>query len=267
MNAKTVIAVCAAVLTAAAATLVYLAYSNSDYTVYSRAFRKTFNTDSIELDTGVRVAAGALSASSSGRLRMKDMNATTRFVNEMSVNGQAVTQFGDGEYIYTDDGVEKRRVSAEEIPRATVGDSGGAFSFDAYINSFAAMLDIGKIRELRALEPIEEKYVESITVLRNGEKRSFEFILIPEAVELIIAAFLNENADDPALAPDVSIVSFSYTVVVEDGYAAEVAYRLRTEVTPPFETASTAVSIDFTLKTVNPGTPVEFSLPPTDGYR
>ena len=88
-----------------------------DYQNYSSAFKKTFGGDSMELNTSVKASLdGGSDVTSTGTFKLKGMPSSPQFVNTMTIGGQTVTQFCDGEFVYTDDGATKNKMKLGKAP-------------------------------------------------------------------------------------------------------------------------------------------------------
>ena len=267
MNKK-VLGIIIAVVVVALAVGAYFIFSSSDYSLYSNAFKKTFDVNSMELDTSVKATVDdGMNISSTGNFKVTDMNANTQFINSMNINGQSVVQFSDGSYIYTDDGSSKNktRMGGDPEPKQQEKDS-DSFSFDAYISEFSGLLDASKIKELNAFEPIAEKYVDNIETVSVSGGKKFIVTLLPQAVDELVNTFINENLSNKNMSPTIDINSMTYTATVVSDYVSEIAFNIDMNVTAPGENTAKRASVDFVIKPVNPGQQVSFSLPSTDGF-
>ena len=241
----------------------------NDYSTYSSAFNKTFKTDSMELTTIVKASFddGSANISSTGNFKLKGMNSTPQFINAMTIGGQEVTQFCDGEYVYTDDGASKNKMklgaSAEPQPQQQKQDA--AFSYESYISEFSSLIDAGKIKEMNSLEPVAEKYVDKITSKDADGGKQFDVVLLPAIVDELKSKFLNDGATTPN-SPTVEVNTITYSVTIKDGYVAQIAFNFELSITAPGDDAAKKATVELTLKPVNPGQSVSFDLPNTDGF-
>jgi len=240
-----------------------------DYMTYSEAFKKTFDTDSMELTTSVKASLdGGADISSTGTFKLKDMSSTPQFINIMNIGGQTVTQFCDGEYVYTDDGTTKNKAkiggSADPQPQQQKQDA--EFSYDAYISEFSSLIDAGKIKEMSSLEPIAEKYVDKITAKDADGGKQFDVVLLPAIVDELKSKFLNESATSTQNSPEVELKSVTYSAKVKDGYVTQIDFNFKLSITAPGDDTAKEATVDLTIKPVNPGKAVEFDLPSTEGF-
>jgi len=265
MNKKVILTICAVVIIAIIIVAAYLLYSAGDYSLYSNAFKKTFNVDSMELNTSVQASIDGSNISSTGNFKLKGMNSTPQFINTMTIGGQTITQFSDGEKVYTDDGTNKNKMQMGENPQPRQEKENTGFSYDAYISEFSNLIDASKIKELNSLEPVAEKYVDKISKKDTDAGKQFDITLLPQAVDELVSKFLSENLSSQN-SPTVSVNSITYSATVSDGYVAKIVFKLDLNVTAPGETEAKKAIIDFTITPVNPGKAVSFDLPSTDSF-
>jgi len=271
MNKKAIIIIIVAVVVIAAAIGIYFIFSSSDYSLYSKAFENTFNVNSMDLQTSVKASVdGGAEITSNGHFKVKNMDSNTQFLNSMSMNGRDILQFSDGSYLYTNDGSGKNKVSisgdrAEPETRQRERENED-FSFDAYISEFSSLLDASKIRELNAFEPVAEKYVDKIEAVSVSGGKKFIVTLLPEAVDELIATFLNENLSNKSMSPTIELNSIVYSATVVSDYISEISFQLDVDITAPGENTTKRATIDFAIQPVNPGQEVSFDLPDTSDY-
>ena len=269
MNKKAIIIAIVAIVVIAAAVGVYLIFSGSDYSLYSKAFDKTFKADSLELDTTVNaVVDGGSNIAATGNFKLKDMNSESpQFINTMTFDDQTITQFSDGRYIYTDDGRNKNKISLGDEPTPMQNkESNAGFSIDAYISEFSGMLDASMIKKLNALEAVDEKLVDKIESSSVSGGKKFIVTLLPQAVDEMMDTFLNDNLSDKSMSPTINLNSIVYTATVVSDYISEIAFSLDMNVTAPGEQTASRVTVDLSFKPVNAGQQISFSLPSTDGF-
>jgi hypothetical protein len=195
------------------------------------------------------------------------MNTTPQFINIMRIGGQTVTQFSDGQFIYTDNGETKNKIRMGQPPDARREKEDTAFSYEAYINEFSSLLDAGMIRQLNAMEPVAERYVDKITSTKIGNDRRLEVALLPQAVDELISVFLRENLTNQALAPTVSVKEVVYTTTVNaNGFVSEIGFNVALDVTAPGESNAHGATVEFKINPANPGQAVSFNLPDIEGF-
>jgi len=270
MKNKKVLPIIIVIVVVLAAVAAYLIYANSGYSVYKNAFSKTFGGDSMDLNTSVNATLDGSSISSTGSFKVKGFKTdpdNAQFLNTMNIDGKEIVQFSDGQYIYTDDGNSKNKISmsgADPTPRQEKENT--EFSFDAYISEFSSLLDAGKIKELQSLEAVDEKYVSKITTSDVSGGKKYVVELLPELITKLTDTFLEENISTQSLKPTVDMKKVIYSVVIKNGYVSEIAFNLELDVTAPGESTAKAAVVEFSIKPQNPGQEVDFSLPSTDGF-
>ncbi|MCL2814090.1 MAG: hypothetical protein FWD23_05770 [Oscillospiraceae bacterium] len=240
----------------------------NDYSTYSSAFKKTFDTDSMELTTGVKASLdGGTEISSTGTFKLKGMKGTPQFINIMTISGQTVTQFCDGEFVYTDDGASKNKMKLGQSsePQPQQQKQNAEFSYDSYISEFSSLIDAGKIKEMSSLEPIAEKYVDKITATDANGGKQFDVVMLPAIVDELKSKFLNESSTNQN-SPTVDVDAITYSATVKDGYVVQIVFNFKLSITAPGDDAAKKATVDLTLKPVNPGQEVSFDLPSTDGF-
>ncbi|MDR0491558.1 MAG: hypothetical protein LBH28_09990 [Oscillospiraceae bacterium] len=272
MNKKVLITIIVVIVVIAAAVGAYLIFSGSDYSLYSKAFTKTFDTDSMELNMTVKAeVSGGDKISSTANYKLKGMKSnTTQFINVMDIGDHTITQFSDGQFVYTDDGQNKNKVKLGDQPAEKQQDNksgSGDFSFETYITEFSGLLDASKFKDLNAIEAVAEKYVDKIETATVSGGKQFIVTLLPQAVDDLVDTFLTDNlSNSNSNTPSVKINKVTYTATVSSDYVTEIVFKIDADVTAPGESSAKKVVVDFVIKPANPGKAVSFSLPSTDGF-
>ena len=242
----------------------------NDYSSYSSAFKKTFGNDSMEVNTSVKASLdGGADVSSTGNFKLKGMNSTPQFINSMIISGQTITQFCDGEYVYTDDGANKNKMKLGESadPQPQQQKQNAEFSYDSYISEFSSLIDAGKIKEMSSLEPVAEKYVDKITSKDTSDGKQFDVVLLPAIVDELKSKFLNDSASSSNQnSPTVEVDSIKYSATVKDGYVSQIVFNFELSITAPSDDTAKKATVDLTIQPVNAGQPVTFELPDADGF-
>ena len=268
MSKKVIIIIIVAVVVIAAAIGAYLIFSGSDYSKYSKAFDNTFDTDSMEFDTKVIAELDdGTRITSTGNFRIKGMDTNPQFINTMNIDGQTVTQFSDGDFIYTDDGMNRNKMSIGGDPTPKQDERESAdYSIDAYISEFSGLIDASKIRQISALEAVAERYVDKIESESVSGGTKFIVTLLPQAVDELVENFLSENLSNQSMSPTVDIFAVTYSATVVSDYVTEIAFSIDMDVTAPNSNTVERVTVDLYINPVNPGRSVSFDLPSTDGF-
>jgi len=270
MNKKIIIGIIAAVVVIALAVGAYLIFSSNNYSLYTKAFKNTFDVDSMNLKTNVKAVMTADNSGieATGSFKISGMQTPpTKFVNTMKIMEMTITQFSDGVYLYTDDGTNKNKIKLGDQPDSKEEEREYQdFSFEAYVGEFTSLLDVSKIKQLNALEPVAEKYVDKIETQSVTGGKKFTVTLLPQAIDELIATFLSENLTNKSLSPKVKVNSISYLVTISNNYISEILFRINMDVTAPNENTAKNIRVDFTITPVNPGSAVKVELPSTAGF-
>jgi len=248
-----------------------------DYKTYSDAFKKTFGVDSMELNTSVKASFdGESEISSTGTFKFKGMKSTPQFINTMIIGGSTVTQFCDGETVYTDDGTPNGKnktplggggTPENKQPQEQQQKQESAFSYDSYLSEFSSLIDAGKIKEMGSLEPVGEEFVVSIETKDVSGGKQFDVVLLPSIVSKLKSKFLNDNGSSNANSPTVVVDdNIIYSVIIKDGYVTQITFNFKLSVTAPGSDEAKKATVDLTLTPVNPGQAVSFDLPSTEGF-
>jgi len=245
------------------------------YITYSNAFKQTFDVDSMELKTTVKASLdGGTSITSTGTFKLKDMKSANapQFLNIMEIDGKTITQFCDGNNVYTDDGQSKNKMAlgndskpADNMPQEHEQKNNSAFTYEAYISEFSSMIDAGKIKEMSSIEPIAEKYVVEIKTSSVSGGKQYDVELLPAFLTEIKSSFLNESADS-ANSPEVEADSIAYSAIIKNGFVDEITFTFGLSIKAPGDDEAKKADVILTLKPVNPGQEVSFDLPSTDGF-
>jgi len=242
-----------------------------DYMTYSDAFKKTFG-DSLELNTSVKASLdGGSTITSTGTFKLKGMESgNPQFINTMVIDGKTVTQFCDGEFVYTDDGASKNKMKIggggdEKGGPPNPQKDSSEFSYDSYLTEFSSLIDAAKIKEMGSLEPIAEKYVDKISSTDLGGGKQFDVVLLPAIVDELKSKFLDDRATTQN-SPTINVEAIKYSATIKDGYVQEIVFNFEMNITAPGDSTAKEATVDLTIKPVNPGQAVEFDLPGTEGF-
>ena len=276
MNKKAIIGVIVAVVIIAGGVGAYFLWSAGDYVLYSNAFKKTFGVDSMEYSTSVKATLDSTTMNATGNFKLKGMKSSSpQFINTMTISGETITQFCDGEYIYTEDGGSKNKMKigggADPTPEPTPqqqGKENEEFSYEAYISEFASLIDATKLKDIGSIEPIDEKYIEKINTSDKDGGKQFDVELNPSIIDWLSDKILSEGSStsNSPNSPTVVIDAIKYSALVKDGYVSQIAFSLDISVTAAGDTEAQKAVVDLTIKPVNPGKEVSFDLPSTEGF-
>jgi hypothetical protein len=268
MKSKPVIIIIAVIVVAAAAAIIY--FTSSPYTGYSSAFDKTSKINGTEYETAMKMTVDGQTTTATGSFKIRDITSKVNFVNVMNIDGAQVTQFTDGDYIYTDDGQAKTKFKIGEQVQQTQKEP-GRFSIDDYVQEFSGLLDASKIRDLKIVDKLDQKIIEKITKQSVNGGTEYNITLAAQLVNDLFKSIVNSEAQG-GVNPDCVLKNFTYTATANgSNYIDGVAYKVDMDVTFPADlTGGDAetknVQLELDMKVVNPGTPADFTLPDTSGY-
>lgn len=259
--------------------------STSAYSGYESAYQKMTAAGGLETNFTLCLDGDGTQMESTGNMTLKNEGNATKLYYEMKVGDKKIIQFSDGSAIYTDDGTNKTKFSIAgegKKPEKSENESGGRekeeaseFNTQAFIQEFSGMLEAGKIKELGILDQIPEKYVKNTSSEKNGANTIYTLTF----TEALVKNFLNILVRDQVKDSDNALTfgdlkDFTYTATANgDGVLCGISYAGTVSVTVPAglmtsgEAKTFELTIDLLLDIVNPGEPVELTLPDTSGYQ
>lgn len=264
MKGKKIIIIVGAVVVVAAIVVGVLLYGTNAYTGYARAFDNTTKTGSLEFDTKVSVTMDGKTTTATGNMRLKDITGNVNFINTMTINGQTITQFCDGENIYQDNGVEQTAFAIGDTPQPT---EKGEFSMDSLVQEFSGLLDASKLKELQIADKLNQNIIQEIK--KSGS--TYTVTLAPQLVDDLVASLINATMEE-SNSPKVAVKSFNYVANEANGYIDKITYTADLDITLPAVLTGESgdvtknVLLQVEMAVVNPGAAVDFELPSSDGY-
>ena len=241
------------------------------FTKYSTAFDNTTKIPSMEYNSTVKIMADQQTYTAKANMKVRDITKKVNFINTMDLGNMQVIQFSDGDYIYVNDGNEKtkQKIGARQEPERR---ERGAFNMDNYIQEFFMLLDANKLRDTKITEKLSQNNVENITENSVSSGYEYDVELTRKYISEIQNAIFNEQVNEPN-APKNTFISFSYKIeATKDEHISGVVYNINFETLFPSiltrENADITKNFQLELRIdyVNPGNPVQFSLPDTSGY-
>lgn len=253
-----------------------LLFTTGAYTGYASAYDNTFKTGSFEFNTKITAECDGNSTESTGNLKVKDTSGDSTFINEMTLNGVKITQFKSGNYFCQDNGIERTKfvIDASKKPEMQEDQKQGNFSIDGYLQEFASLLDASKIKELNIAEKINQNMIEKITKSSSNGSTVYDVTLATQLVNDLAASLVNSaGASSGSPNPSVNVGGFKYTTTVNgSNYIENINYTINLAVTFPAELTGGAeetknIDLQLALTTVNPGQPVDFTVPDANDYQ
>jgi hypothetical protein len=247
------------------------------YSTYSSAYKKVTANGGMNADFDVTLEMDGTTTNSTGNFKLDTSDGNNILYYEMDVDGDTITQFSDGEYIYTDTDGHKTKYSIDSKPSASSDkeeakqkDSSSTFNTDEFLSEFSGFLEAGKIKELGLLSPIEKAAITDISENNGVYSLSFSDSLVQKYLNIMI-----ENETQPSDGDTLTIDelnNFSYEATVADGIVTGATYSGTMKVNVPGSLMTsgedTSYDLDFTIAItfVDPGSAVEVTIPSTDGY-
>lgn len=268
---------CAAILTMCSLLLTACGGENA-YSGYSTAYKKVTANGGMEADFDVTLKMDGTTTNGSGNFKLDTSDGNNLLYYEMDVDGAKLTQFSDGDYIYTDSDGHKTKYAINSKPSASSDrqevqkkDSGDAtFNTEEFLKEFSSFLEAGKIKELGLLAPIEKAAITDVTKENEIYSLSFSDSLVKKYLNIMIANETQSTDGDTLSIEELN--NFSYKATVSNDIVTGVEYSGTLKVDVPGSLMAsgedTSYDLDFTIQItfVNPGNAVEVTIPSTDGY-
>lgn len=249
---------------------------SSDYETYATAYNRVTANAGIDADLEAVVTMDGITKNAGGNFKVDNSGDNTILYLEISMDEQTITQFSDGEYLYTDARGEKTKYALGVKPERTQGegdegqgDSGPEWDTESFISEFASFLEAGKIQELGLLSPIPQNAVSSTT--KDGNV--YHLTINDSTLNTYLKTFgssVTLSGDDTVQI--TGIKDFTYDATVENDYVTQVVYTGTLTVEVPGSLTSDGqdgtydLDLQITAKFNNPGSAVSVSIPSTDGY-
>lgn len=248
------------------------------YSGYSAAYNKVTANGGMDADFDVTLKMDGETTDCDGNFKLDTSDGNNILLYEMNINDNTITQFSDGEYIYTDTGDHKTKYALDSKPSAS-GDSQEAqkkdsdnatFNTSEFLSEFASFLEAGKIKELGLLSPIEQAAISNIS--EDGGVYTLEFSdnLVKKYLNIMIENETGNASGDTLNIDDLN--GFTYKATVSNELITKVEYSGTIVVNVPAslmssgEEATYDMEFDIVITFNNPGEKVSVDIPSTDGY-
>lgn len=270
---------CAAVFTLASLFLTACGGGN-DYSSYASAYNKVTANGGMDADIAVTLNMDGTTTKSSGNFKLDTSDGNNILYYEMTVDGSKITQFSDGEYLYTDANGQKTKYALNTKPSASSNkdkteqkdaDTGTGFNTEAFLSEFSSFLEAGKIKELGLLSPIDNAAVTKVSEKDGVYTLEFSDNLVKKYLNLMIENE-TQSSDGATLQID-EMKDFTYKATVKKDVVTGVEYSGTIVVNVPGSLMASgsdaSYDMDFTIKVtfVNPGDAVSVTIPSTDDYQ
>lgn len=270
-----------AALTAAVLAMTALtACGGSDaYNGYAASYNKVTSKGGMEADFDVDLEMDGEEKQCEGNFKLDTSGSDNILYYEMNTGDGTITQFSDGEYVYTDLGdgnkvkysLKSSSISGEaDNKEETKSADSGTFDTTAFLNEFSSFLEAGKIKELGLLSPIEKAAVKDIKKDGDKYKLTFSDALVKKYLNTLVQNETGKDADETIQINELK--DFTYEATEKNGMITDIEYKGTLTVDVPGsllssgEDATYPLDMDIKITFVNPGESVTVDLPSTDGF-
>ena len=258
-----------------------------DYDAYAAAYNRVTAEGGMDVDLSASLTMDGTTKTAEGNFKVDNSGDKTILYLTADMDGETITQFSDGEYLYTDAHGQKTKYtlgekqsqertkdndqmkdSQDKPADAQEGDA-PTFNTESFLQDFASFLEAGKIQEMGLLSPITKAAVTKTT--KDGDVYTLEVSnAITEKYLNTLAS--NVMADEEETVTVKDMKNFTYKATVEGDYVTALTCGGDMTVDVPASINSTGeagtyeLSVSITATFNNPGSAVTISLPSTDGY-
>ena len=251
--------------------------AGGDYSGYASAYKKVTAKGGMEADFDVTLKMDGETTTSEGNFKLDTSSGKNVLYYEMEVGDDTVTQFSDGDYIYTDSQDHKTKYAINSKPSGSSDkkeseqkDSSSTFNTTAFMSEFSSFLEAGKIKELGMLSPIEKAAITNVS--KDGDVYTLDFSdsLVKKYLNLMIENETGKSSGDTLNIDELN--DFTYKATATDGIITKVEYTGVIVVNVPGslmasgEDTTYDMDLDIVITFKNPGSAVSVTLPSTDGY-
>lgn len=249
---------------------------SGDYSTYANAYNKVTASGGMEANFQLTLKMDGVTKNSNGNFKLDTSSGKSILYYELDVDGAKITQFSDGDYIYTDADGHKTKFALNSKPTAP-GDSKeaehkdntGTFDTESFLSEFSSFLEAGKIRELGLLSPIEKNAVNNVSFSDNVYTLTFSDSLVKNYLNIIIAN-QTKGAGDNLKIDELKDLTYKATVsgdiVTDVQYTGVMSVHVPGSITADGNDADYSMDMDIRISFVNPGSAVNVTLPSTDGF-
>lgn len=247
------------------------------YDKYSAAYNKVTANGGMDADLQVTLKMDGATVESSGNFQLDTSDGNNLLYYELTTDGNKITQFSDGSYIYTEANGHKTKYSMKSKPstdtdteKAAQKDSDSTFNTQAFLSEFSSFMEAGKIKELGLLSPIDKAAVSDISEKDGIYTLAFSDSLVKKYLNVMIQNETGAAAGDTIQIDKME--NFTYKATVKGDYVTDVEYSGVITVNVPASLMESgkdeSYNMDFNIKVsfVNPGEGVDVTIPSTDGY-
>lgn len=248
-----------------------------DYNAYASAFQKVTANGGMNADFDVTLEMDGTATTSDGNFKLDTSEGNNILYYEMNVDGSSITQFSDGEYLYTESDGHKTKYALDSKPSASSDraeaeqkDANGTFDTGEFLNEFSSFMEAGKIKELGLLSPVDKAAVKDISEKDGVYTLTFSDSLVKKYLNTMVANETQQSGGETLSIDELN--DFTYKATVANGIVTGVEYSGVMKVDVPASLMSSgeeaSYDLNFTIKItfVDPGEAVSVEIPSTDGY-
>ena len=241
------------------------------FTTYTEAFNKVKSNGGFDADISAQLTMDGTTTSATGNFKVDDSGDSTILYLKATVDGETMTQFSDGEYLYVEShdskvkyplGEKQEEASNEDLPT-----DAPEFSVNDFLKEFASFIEAGKMQEMGLLEPLPANYVSETKVDGNVYHLTVKDQVLSRLQDTLSDTVAVEG--ESVTAKDLKDVTYDATI--ENGYVTALTVGGTMTVTVPAAVSGAGeqtypLDITITAKFNNPGEAVSITLPSTDGF-
>ena len=260
-----------ALLLVAVLALALLTGCGDDYESYKSAFSRVTANGGFDADLSSTLKMDGATKNASGNFKVDNSGSATQLLLTVTVDGETITQFSDGQYLYTDARGEKYKYPLGEKTTPEKSDSQGSaptYDVNNFLQEFASYLEAGKINELGLLSPLDKSYVTKTTKDGNTYHLTVSNTVLSRVADTLSSSI--NGTDGGVTVSDLK--NFTYDAVVQNDYVTSITYsgtmtvNIPANISSSGDAESTPLDITITAKFNNPGSKVTIDLPSTEGY-
>lgn len=242
------------------------------FTTYTEAFNKVKANGGFDADLSAQLTMDGTTTNATGNFKVDDSGDSTLLLLNATVDGETMTQFSDGEYLYVESRDQKTKYplgeKQEETPTGNEPSDAPEFSVNDFLKEFASFIEAGKMQEMGLLEPLPSNYVSDTKADGNVYHLTVKDQVLTRLQDTLSGTIAVDG--ESVTAEDLKDVTYDATI--EDGYVTGLTVGGTMTVTVPAavsgDSADQTYPLDITItaKFNNPGNAVSITLPSTDGF-
>lgn len=253
--------------------------SANDFDVYTNAYRSVTANGGFDADLVADFTLDGVEKEATGNFKVDNSGEKTLLYLEVDLDGETVTQFSDGEFLYVDARGEKSKYplgekQGQEDSRKEPEKEGEeeksapTFDTDQFLQEFASCLEAGKIQEMGLLSPLDKSIVSKTSVDGNTYTLKVSSLALARMQD-VLASSINMEDDNVAVK---DLEDFTYQAVIEDNLVTSVIYSgtmtvdVGAAVSESGADESYPLDLTITATFNDPGQAVTVELPDTAGY-